>query len=44
MKKIIIVNSLFITALIVPSIAFAQTADVAAAQTGRRGQPDGDWG
>jgi|SRR3989344_4056052 len=29
MKKIIIVNSLFITALVVPPLAFAQTADVA---------------
>lgn len=29
MKKAIILNSLFITALVVPSVAFAQTADVA---------------
>ncbi len=29
MKKAILLNSLFITALLVPSVAFAQTADVA---------------
>jgi predicted small integral membrane protein len=29
MKKAILLNSLFITALIVPSVAFAQSADVA---------------
>lgn len=29
MKKAILLNSLFITALVVPSVAFAQTADVA---------------
>lgn len=29
MKKAILINSLLITALIVPSLAFAQTADVA---------------
>lgn len=29
MKKAIIFNSLFITALVIPSVAFAQTADVA---------------
>jgi predicted small integral membrane protein len=29
MKKAILINSLFITALIVPSVAFAQSADVA---------------
>lgn len=29
MKKAILFNSLFITALVVPSVAFAQTADVA---------------
>ncbi len=29
MKKAIVINSLLLTALIVPSVAFAQTADVA---------------